>query len=151
MSSLASPIITARRSKEERNSEALTTAGAAVRARRQRAEPVAPRVDPQDRIAATPRIEPLAREIEPAVAEARGLGIDARGPYPADSIFSRAIAGEFDVAMSGVTVRPDRLVRGPMTAPVARADAGRMAAARAGGLLQFRWCQRSSEVSGEGG
>jgi len=36
------------------------------------------------------------KEIAPAVEEARRLGIDARGPYPADSIFFRAIAGEFD-------------------------------------------------------
>ncbi|MSQ34149.1 MAG: 4-hydroxythreonine-4-phosphate dehydrogenase PdxA [Dehalococcoidia bacterium] len=41
-----------------------------------------------------------AREIEPAVAEAKKLGIDARGPYPADSVFNRAIAGEFDVVLA---------------------------------------------------
>jgi 4-hydroxythreonine-4-phosphate dehydrogenase len=36
------------------------------------------------------------REIAPAVAEARAEGIKASGPYPADSIFARARAGEFD-------------------------------------------------------
>ena len=35
-------------------------------------------------------------EIAPAVEAAQAMGIDARGPYPADSIFFRAIAGEFD-------------------------------------------------------
>jgi 4-hydroxythreonine-4-phosphate dehydrogenase len=39
-------------------------------------------------------------EIAPAVEEARGLGIDARGPYAADSIFFRAIAGEFDAVVA---------------------------------------------------
>lgn len=38
-------------------------------------------------------------EIAPAVKEARSLGIDARGPFPADTIFNRAIAGEFDVVL----------------------------------------------------
>ena len=41
-----------------------------------------------------------AREIVPAIEEARGLGIDARGPFPADSIFNRAIAGEFDAVLA---------------------------------------------------
>lgn len=35
------------------------------------------------------------RVIGPAVAEARKLGIEARGPFPADTIFVRAQAGEF--------------------------------------------------------
>jgi len=39
-------------------------------------------------------------EIIPAVREAVSLGIDARGPYPADSIFNRAIAGEFDAVIA---------------------------------------------------
>ena len=39
-------------------------------------------------------------EIGPAVEEARRLDIDARGPYPADSIFFRAIAGEFDAVVA---------------------------------------------------
>lgn len=34
--------------------------------------------------------------IAPAVAEARGLGIDASGPYPSDITFIKAFAGEFD-------------------------------------------------------
>ena len=39
-------------------------------------------------------------EIGPAVEAAQARGIDARGPYPADSIFFRAIAGEFDVVVA---------------------------------------------------
>jgi 4-hydroxythreonine-4-phosphate dehydrogenase len=39
-------------------------------------------------------------EIVPAVETARSMGIDARGPYPADSIFFRAIAGEFDAIVA---------------------------------------------------
>jgi len=39
-------------------------------------------------------------EIAPAVGEAQRMGIDARGPYPADSIFFRAIAGEFDAVVA---------------------------------------------------
>ncbi len=39
-------------------------------------------------------------EIAPAVADARDAGIDATGPIPADSIFNRAIAGEFDVVLA---------------------------------------------------
>ena len=38
-------------------------------------------------------------EIAPAVKEAVSQGIDARGPFPADSIFNRAIKGEFDVVL----------------------------------------------------
>ena len=38
-------------------------------------------------------------EIAPAVQAAIGLGIDARGPFPADSIFTRAINGEFDAVL----------------------------------------------------
>jgi 4-hydroxythreonine-4-phosphate dehydrogenase len=38
-------------------------------------------------------------EITPAVKEAVSLGIDARGPFPADSIFNRAIKGEFDAVL----------------------------------------------------
>ena len=40
------------------------------------------------------------REIAPAVEAARAEGIDARGPYPADSIFNRAIGGEFDAVLA---------------------------------------------------
>jgi 4-hydroxythreonine-4-phosphate dehydrogenase len=39
-------------------------------------------------------------EIIPAVEKAVGMGIDARGPFPADSIFNRAIAGEFDAVLA---------------------------------------------------
>ena len=39
-------------------------------------------------------------EIAPAVADAVAAGIRACGPIPADSIFNRAIAGEFDVALA---------------------------------------------------
>ena len=38
-------------------------------------------------------------EIAPAVREAVNLGIDARGPFPADSIFNRVLKGEFDVVL----------------------------------------------------
>jgi len=38
--------------------------------------------------------------IVPAVKEAQDLGIDARGPFPADSIFTRAIGGEFDAVLA---------------------------------------------------
>jgi len=39
-------------------------------------------------------------QIVPAVKEAQSLGIDARGPFPADSVFTRAIGGEFDVVLA---------------------------------------------------
>ncbi|MBI2857961.1 MAG: 4-hydroxythreonine-4-phosphate dehydrogenase PdxA, partial [Chloroflexi bacterium] len=39
-------------------------------------------------------------EIAPAIKEAQGLGIDARGPIPADSVFNRALNGEFDVVLA---------------------------------------------------
>jgi len=39
-------------------------------------------------------------QIVPAVMAAQGLGIDARGPFPADSVFTRAIDGEFDVVLA---------------------------------------------------
>lgn len=39
-------------------------------------------------------------EIAPAVQAARESNIDATGPLPADSIFNRAIAGEFDVVLA---------------------------------------------------
>jgi 4-phospho-D-threonate 3-dehydrogenase / 4-phospho-D-erythronate 3-dehydrogenase len=39
-------------------------------------------------------------QIIPAVKEARDSGIDARGPFPGDSIFNRAIGGEFDVVLA---------------------------------------------------
>ena len=34
------------------------------------------------------------------VKEARSTGIDAQGPFPADSVFNRAIAGEFDAVLA---------------------------------------------------
>ncbi|MFU8817344.1 MAG: 4-hydroxythreonine-4-phosphate dehydrogenase PdxA [Pseudomonadales bacterium] len=39
-------------------------------------------------------------ELMPAVAAARADGIDVTGPWPADSVFNRAIAGEFDVVLA---------------------------------------------------
>lgn len=39
-------------------------------------------------------------EILPAVNDAKLQGIDASGPFPADSIFNRAISGEFDVVLA---------------------------------------------------
>lgn len=38
-------------------------------------------------------------EIAPAVEAARAEGIDATGPHPSDSVFNKAIAGEFDVVV----------------------------------------------------
>jgi 4-hydroxythreonine-4-phosphate dehydrogenase len=40
-----------------------------------------------------------ARLIAPAVARARARGIDAQGPFAADSLFHRAAAGEFDAVL----------------------------------------------------
>lgn len=40
-----------------------------------------------------------ATEIAPAIADARAAGIDATGPYPADSVFNHAIDGSFDVVV----------------------------------------------------
>ncbi len=37
--------------------------------------------------------------IMPAVSEARSLGMDIKGPYPADTVFYRAVQGEFDVVV----------------------------------------------------
>ena len=39
-------------------------------------------------------------ELQPAVHALRAAGIDARGPLPADSVFNRAIAGEFDAVLA---------------------------------------------------
>jgi 4-hydroxythreonine-4-phosphate dehydrogenase len=38
--------------------------------------------------------------LEPAIAAARGLGIDVSGPFPADTVFVRATRGEFDVVVA---------------------------------------------------
>ncbi len=40
------------------------------------------------------------RLIEPAIRMARDLGINCTGPYPADSIFLRALKGEFDAVVA---------------------------------------------------
>ena len=39
-------------------------------------------------------------ELAPAVADARRQGLDVTGPIPADSVFNRAIGGEFDVVLA---------------------------------------------------
>jgi 4-phospho-D-threonate 3-dehydrogenase / 4-phospho-D-erythronate 3-dehydrogenase len=39
-------------------------------------------------------------QIMPAVKEAQSQGIKALGPYPADSVFTRAIKGEFDAVLA---------------------------------------------------
>ncbi len=39
-------------------------------------------------------------QIQPAVQECASSGIDVKGPFPADSIFCRAIDGEFDVVLA---------------------------------------------------
>lgn len=41
-----------------------------------------------------------AEEIEPAVCEARAMGINAVGPLPPDTVFLRAFKGEFDAVVS---------------------------------------------------
>jgi 4-hydroxythreonine-4-phosphate dehydrogenase len=40
------------------------------------------------------------RLLVPALARAKRLGIAASGPYPADSVFFRAVAGEFDAVVA---------------------------------------------------
>jgi 4-hydroxythreonine-4-phosphate dehydrogenase len=39
--------------------------------------------------------------LAPAIADARSEGIDASGPFPADTIFVRAARGEFDAVVAG--------------------------------------------------
>ncbi|MEQ8859955.1 MAG: 4-hydroxythreonine-4-phosphate dehydrogenase PdxA [Pseudomonadales bacterium] len=39
-------------------------------------------------------------ELTPAVADAQALGLNVTGPWPADSVFNRAIEGEFDVVLA---------------------------------------------------
>jgi 4-hydroxythreonine-4-phosphate dehydrogenase len=39
-------------------------------------------------------------ELAPAVAAAREEGLEVSGPWPADSVFNRAIGGEFDVVLA---------------------------------------------------
>jgi 4-hydroxythreonine-4-phosphate dehydrogenase len=41
-----------------------------------------------------------SRLIEPAIAAAREHGIDARGPFPADTIFIDAVAGKYDLVVA---------------------------------------------------
>src|SRR5690606_11478290 len=41
-----------------------------------------------------------SRLIEPAIRVARDAGIDARGPFPADTIFIRAAAGDYDLVVA---------------------------------------------------
>jgi len=38
--------------------------------------------------------------LAPAVAAARQCGVDVRGPFPADTIFTRAVGGEFDAVIA---------------------------------------------------
>ncbi|MEM7001078.1 MAG: 4-hydroxythreonine-4-phosphate dehydrogenase PdxA [Pseudomonadota bacterium] len=40
------------------------------------------------------------RQLAPAVADARATGMNVSGPIPADSVFNRAIEGEFDVVLA---------------------------------------------------
>jgi 4-hydroxy-L-threonine phosphate dehydrogenase PdxA len=40
------------------------------------------------------------RVIRPAIAACRARGIDAAGPFPGDTIFVRAIRGDFDVVVA---------------------------------------------------
>jgi 4-hydroxythreonine-4-phosphate dehydrogenase len=40
------------------------------------------------------------RVITPAIEQARVEGIDATGPWPADTLFGRAVAGDFDVTVA---------------------------------------------------
>jgi len=41
-----------------------------------------------------------ARVITPAIEQAQAAGIDATGPWPADTLFGRSVAGDFDVAIA---------------------------------------------------
>jgi 4-hydroxythreonine-4-phosphate dehydrogenase len=40
------------------------------------------------------------RTIRPAIAACRGRGLDVSGPFPGDTIFGRAMRGEFDVVVA---------------------------------------------------
>ena len=40
------------------------------------------------------------RELRPAIEDARALGVEAKGPYPADSVFWQAASGQFDAVLS---------------------------------------------------
>jgi 4-hydroxythreonine-4-phosphate dehydrogenase len=41
-----------------------------------------------------------ARIITPAIEMARSAGIDATGPFPADTVFNKAVAGKFDLVVA---------------------------------------------------
>jgi 4-hydroxythreonine-4-phosphate dehydrogenase len=41
-----------------------------------------------------------ARIVEPALARLRAAGVDAAGPIPADTVFTRAVRGEFDAVIA---------------------------------------------------
>ena len=41
-----------------------------------------------------------ARVYAPALAELRGVGVDARGPFPADTVFTRALRGDVDAVVA---------------------------------------------------
>jgi 4-hydroxythreonine-4-phosphate dehydrogenase len=69
------------------------------------------------------------RIIAPAVARARAAGIDVTGPIAADTLFSRAIAGEFDAVVAMYhdqghvalkTVAFDRAVNVTLGLPIVR-------------------------------
>lgn len=63
-------------------------------------------------------------DITVARAYARDRGVDLEiVPFTWPELETGLLEGKFDVAMSGVTVRGDRLARAPMTTAVARADA----------------------------
>lgn len=38
--------------------------------------------------------------LAPAIADARATGVDVSGPFPADTVFTRAVKGEFDVVVA---------------------------------------------------
>ena len=40
------------------------------------------------------------KEILPAIVEAKGLGIDTEGPVPADTLFSKARGGWYDIVVA---------------------------------------------------
>ncbi len=63
-------------------------------------------------------------DISVAQAYARDRGLELEiVPFVWPELEEGLLGGRFDVAMSGVTVRGDRLARAPMTTAVARADA----------------------------